>query len=102
MKKALIEDIIELENGEIGGDEAAVAMQRTINDGSAWKFQGSWGRSMMDAIQSGRAMLGINRSIDYYGNVIPSRSEVAPDSRGSYGYVVNAMGTDYALMLEAA
>jgi hypothetical protein len=36
----------------------------------------------------------------YYGNRIPSRNEVKEGTKGSRGYVVAAMGEDWAKMLE--
>lgn len=76
------------------------ALQRAINDGQAWKFQGSYGRAMMDAIQSGACMLGEVGSYDYYGNYIPNRNEVQAGTPGSYDYVAEAMGNDWASLME--
>lgn len=89
---------IEVLEGEIEVDEMDyyTEMQRAINDGVAWKFQGSYGRSMMEAIRSGYCMLGHTRSSDYYGNVIPSRDDVEEGTKGSYEYVIKMMGEDWA------
>ena len=72
------------------------AIQRAINEGTAWKFQGSYGRTMMDAIRSGYCMLGRHRTQDYYGNVIPSRDDVQAGTKGSYDYVVHMQGQEWA------
>jgi len=77
------------------------AMQRTINAGT-WGLQGSFGRSMMQAIEEGRCMLGTSGARDYYGNYIPSRDEVKDGTKGSRGFVVEAMGEDWAAEMEAA
>lgn len=77
------------------------SMQRTINSGM-WGLQGSYGRAMMDAISAGRCMLGRDQATDYYGNTIPSRDDVKQGTKGSYGFVLKTMGTEWAdLMLEA-
>lgn len=90
--------------GEVDCDELSyyANMQQLINGGTAWSFQGSYGRSMMDAITEGRCMLGENPARDYYGNRIPSRHEVQEGTKGSRQYVVDAMGEDWAQQLEAA
>ena len=87
-----------VDSGEM---EQAEAMQRVINEGVAWSLQGAYGRSMMDALKSGRAMLGKHSARDYYGNRIPARDEVKPGSFGSYGFVVERMGLEYADALAA-
>ena len=76
------------------------SIQRAINSGSAWSFQGSYGRAMMDAIAEGCCMLGTARARDYYGSTIPSRDDVQEGTKGSRGFVVDAMGEDWAVMLE--
>ena len=81
---------------EVDEMEYYAEMQKAINDGVAWKFQGSYGRSMMDAIRSGYCMLGHTQASDYYGNVIPSRDDVAEGTKGSYEYVLNMMGAEWA------
>jgi hypothetical protein len=88
-------DILE-GNEETTEEEYFMEMQKAINGGVAWKFQGSYGRSMMDAIRSGYCMLGTESFSDYYGNKIPSRDEVEEGTRGSYDFVVDRMGADWA------
>jgi hypothetical protein len=75
--------------------QEAMAMQRMINDGN-WALQGSFGRAMMDAIKGGYCLLGKNGARDYYGNYIPSRDQVEAGTKGSYDYVVQAMGAEWA------
>lgn len=76
------------------------AIQEAINAG-AWSVQGSYGRAMMDAIESGRCMLGHHESSDYYGNFIPNRYQVAAGTKGSRDFVVNRCGPDWARSMEA-
>jgi hypothetical protein len=68
-------------------DDGVRALQKLINDGQAWKFQGAYGRAMMDAIERGVCALGPKPASDYYGNRIPSRFEVKPGTKGSVEFV---------------
>ena len=82
-------------------EEQAMSLQRAINCG-LWGLQGSYGRAMMDAIEAGMCMLGREPARDYWGNRIPSRSEVVEGTKGSRQYVASARGEEWAQMLEAA
>ena len=81
---------------EPSAEEYFASLQRAINSGSAWSFQGSYGRAMMDAIEAGRCMLGKEPARDYWGNRIPARHEVKAGTKGSPEYVHNAYGADWA------
>lgn len=81
-------------------EDEACALQRAINSGTAWSMQGSYGRAMMGAIESGHCMLGTEPARDYWGNRIPSRSEVKDGTKGSRGFVVACMCKDWAEMLD--
>lgn len=94
-------DVNVLEGEETSEQEEALSLQRAINSGM-WGLQGSYGRAMMGAIEAGRAMLGPKDARDYYGNHIPSRTQVQEGTKGSRGFVVARMGEDWAAMLEAA
>lgn len=61
-------------------------LQDMINDGSAWKLEGSIGRAAMEAIDSGACVLGHSGHHDYWGNYVPSRYEVQPGTPGSPEY----------------
>ena len=98
---SLAYDYTVLEEGQGDETDYAVATQQAINGGSAWKMQGSVGRGLMEAINAGAAMLGVNSARDYYGNYIPSRSEVLAGTKGSYEFVKKANGKEYADMLAA-
>jgi hypothetical protein len=41
-------------------------------------------------------MLGHTQSTDYYGNVIPSRDDVQEGTPGSYEYVIEMHGQEWA------
>jgi hypothetical protein len=77
------------------------SLQRAINSGAAWSMQGSMGRSMMQAIEAGHCMLGLNGCRDYYGNYIPSRDQVQAGTKGSYEFVVEHMGSEWADNMKA-
>ena len=94
-------DAIECDE-EASEEDYYFALQRAINSGSAWSMQGSYGRAMMDAINCGRCMLGRDQCRDYYGNTIPSRDDVKQGTKGSYQFVIDNNGLEWAdLMLEA-
>jgi hypothetical protein len=96
-------DDIELLEGETTCtmEEYYLAMQRMINSGT-WGLQGSHGRAMMDAISAGLCMLGRDRAADYYGNTIPSRNDVKAGTKGSYDFVCDERGQDWADMMAEA
>jgi len=93
---------VEVIEGEVDSSPAeySSALQAAINSLDAWKMQGSMGRAMMDAIESGKCMLGHKSTRDYWGNRIPSRTEVQDGTKGSRSYVVERSGEQWALMLE--
>jgi hypothetical protein len=92
-------DIIE---GNVDADSATYyeAVQHAINSGDAWKFQGSYGRTMMAAIEAGFCLLGQHPAEDAYGNPIPGRDEVQPGSKGSRAYVAEQQGEAWATRME--
>jgi hypothetical protein len=78
-----------------------LSVQRAINSGM-WGLQGSYGRTMMDAINSGRCLLGPNAARDAYGSVIPSRDDVKEGTKGSIGFVEAEMGGEWLFEMENA
>ncbi len=96
-----LNDILAIEGEAETEEEYFEALQRAINSGSAWSFQGSYGRSMMDAITSGRCLLGKTDARDYYGNHIPSRTQVVNGTKGSLKFVTKAHGAKYARRMAA-
>lgn len=71
-------------------------IQRLINSGMAWRLEGSIGRACMNYLEAGRVMLGTVARKDFWGNVVPSRYDVASCTKGSFDYVVEHMGMDHA------
>jgi len=67
-------------------EEQIEALQDMINTGMAWKMEGSIGRAAMDAITNGVCILGEKGHYDYYGNYVPSRTEVKAGTKGSVEY----------------
>lgn len=63
-------------------------LQTLIDNGNAWRLEGSVGRAAMDAIESGACILGEVGHRDYWGNYIPSRHEVKPGTKGSIEYAL--------------
>lgn len=95
-----LNDIDNIESNDCNEDEYYVSIQNAINSGM-WGLQGSYGRTMMEAINSGACLLGKSRARDYYGNVIPSRDDVQAGTKGSYDFVADAMGVEWADQMAA-
>jgi hypothetical protein len=87
-------------NEEVSELDYYKSIQRAIN-GGMWSLQGSYGRTMMAAIESGYCMLGKSSARDYWGNRIPSRDEVKEGTKGSRDYVVDALGEYWACEMES-
>jgi hypothetical protein len=58
-------------------------MQDLINNGECWKFEGSYGRAAMNTLESGQCMLPEEQYQDYYGNTVPSRTELREGTKGT-------------------
>jgi hypothetical protein len=67
--------------------EQIAAYQELVNTGDAWRMEGHIGRTAMQLIRDGVIMLGEKGHRDYYGNYVPSRTEVKPGTKGSAEYV---------------
>ena len=61
--------------------------QKLINNGMAWRLEGSVGRYAMNMIENGYCMLGLKGHRNYYGGYVPSRFEVAKGTKGSRDYM---------------
>lgn len=96
-----LDDIRTIEEDEDASPfELSAAIQRAIN-GGMWSLQGSYGRSMMHAIEAGQCLLGRSFARDYWGNHIPSRDQVQDGTKGSRAYVAERMGEEWAKRMEA-
>jgi hypothetical protein len=94
-------DILAIEGEAATQEEYYEALQRAINNGMAWKLQGSYGRAAMDAIKGGFCLLGRVEHNDYYGNHVPGRDQVVNGTVGSINFVTNERGQEWAQTMEA-
>ena len=95
-----IKDINNIETeAEVDEQELYASIQRAIN-GGMWSLQGSYGRAMMQAISDGWRLLGTQSFNDYYGNRIPSRTEVKEGTKGSPQFVLEQHGQEWLDFLE--
>lgn len=83
-------------------------LQEWINNGQAWMLEGSVGRAAMAAIEDGACVFGTESNTNYWGNVVPSRTDVREHSVGSMQYALDRaeqndgfMSMDVAEALEA-
>jgi hypothetical protein len=95
-----LNDVNNIEGEAASPVEYYKSLQRAINAGVAWQFQGHYGRSMMEAIKEGRCLLGLNDCHDYYGNHIPSRTQIKEGTKGSRGFVADTCGEQWAQLME--
>jgi hypothetical protein len=58
-------------------------LQGWIDSGVAWQLEGAVGREAMRCLADGRCFLPKERHRDYWGNVVPSRDDVQPGTKGS-------------------
>lgn len=80
------DSLIAYEEGELSSEDTVALFQALIDDGTAWKLQGCYGRMASDLLQAGYCMLGLAGHRDAYGNYVPSRTEVKPGTKGSPEY----------------
>lgn len=64
-------------------DEILDAYQELVNNGMAWRLEGTVGRTAMDLIDSFKIGLGEEGHYDYYGNYVPSRYDVEEGTKGA-------------------
>ena len=89
------------EDGDATRLDYYLSIQRAIN-GGLWSLQGSYGRTMMQAIEAGICMLGTQRARDYWGNFIPARTDVQDGTKGSASFVEQQSGAEWRAAMEAA
>lgn len=95
-----LKDVNNIESGDAVDEyELYASIQRAIN-GGLWSMQGSYGRAMMQAISDGWCLLGTESFNDYYGNRIPSRTEVKEGTKGSPEFVLEHRGQEWLDFLE--
>lgn len=79
-------DLMAFDQGDLSEAETIILFQRLIDNGTAWKLQGSYGRTAMDLIRCAYCMLVVKGHLDAYGNYVPSRYEAEPGTPGSPEY----------------
>jgi len=72
---------------EADEEEIIVGYQGLIDNGMAWKLEGHVGRTAMSLIEAGKCTLGPVGHRDYWGNYVPSKTEVEPGTKGSPEFV---------------
>jgi hypothetical protein len=70
---------------ELQAEYGLTTAQNLMNSGDIWKFEGSVGRSASDMLGAGILMLPDERKYDYYGTIVPARSEVLDGTKGTLG-----------------
>jgi len=70
-------------------------IQALINSGEIWKFSGSEGRNAMQLLEIGVCMLPKKATFDYYGNRIPSRTELKQGTKGNFLKYSNDWNNNY-------
>lgn len=91
-----LEDVLTFEEDEEATVyEEALAIQRAINTGMAWRLQGSYGRAAMEFLESGLCVLPCNGHRDYYGNIVPPRHVLEPGTKGTEELVVENQGQEW-------
>jgi hypothetical protein len=83
----MIDQLIDYQEGTLDETETIELFQGLIDSGMAWRLEGHIGRQAMGMIEDGYCVLGEEGHRDYYGNYVPSRTEVEPGSKGSPEYV---------------
>ena len=64
-------------------------IQDQINSGLCWRLEGSAGRFAMDCLEAGVCMLPLERRIDYYGQIVPSRNDLKAGTKGTFQNAAN-------------
>ena len=77
-------------------EEQIECYQRLINSGDAWRFEGHVGRTAMSLIEAGQCILGRRGHRDFYGNYVPSRTEVQEGTKGSKSFAEQHAGREHA------
>lgn len=94
----MLKDYLIIDGSEESDDpfEYYAALQRQINNGQVWLMQGSCGSAAMDAIRTGKCLCGHYTCRDFYGNTVPSRKVLEPGTKGTYDFVRENSGLEWA------
>ena len=58
-------------------------LQRLVDNGQAWRMEGSTGRLCMSLLKVGALFLPRKDFHDYYGNLVPSRDKLKKGTTGT-------------------
>lgn len=75
-----------LHDEDASESDVIAGFQDLIDTGTAWQLEGHVGRTAMGFIEAGLCMLGEVGHRDYWGNYVPSRTEVEAGTKGSAEY----------------
>jgi hypothetical protein len=95
-------DMTEFYEEDVSEEEHILSIQRRINDGSIWLFEGSAGREAMALLEAGYCMLPKHATRDYWGNYLPARDELKPGTKGTWQNVERRMGRSWAQRMSGA
>lgn len=71
-----IDELVAFEHGQLDVVSVVRLFQCLIDNGAAWRLQGSYGRIAKQLIDAGHCQFGPIRQTDFYGNTVPSRFDV--------------------------
>lgn len=57
--------------------------QNWLNTGDIWKLEGYYGRTASEMLESGILILPEERTSDYYGNIVPARTDLKAGTKGT-------------------
>ena len=78
MEKPTLKQITELQ-----AEYGLTDLQNMIDSGNAWKMEGHYGRTAMSSLEKGACILPEEAHNDYYGNRVPSRTEILEGTKGT-------------------
>ena len=70
---------------ELQAEYGLTKAQDLLNSGSIWGFEGSVGRATSDMLEAGILYLPEERTHDYYGSVVPARTDLKDGTKGTLG-----------------
>lgn len=81
------EKLSHFESGLLNEEEVIELFQYLINKGYAWNLQEFYASIAISLIESGYCTFGENRTKGYWGQTIPSKYDLKPNTMGTDGFV---------------